>query len=73
MTALLFLLLKCDGYEFSQSYHDFISIAVMQLIIIIINNELQLIPRSQSALPPYPHQTAWPPQASSSIHPTLKR
>src|SRR6218665_3195955 len=22
---------------------------------------------------PYPHQTAWPPQASSSIYPTLKR
>src|SRR6218665_2594074 len=27
---------------------------------------------SPPALPPYPHQTAWPPQASSSIYPTLK-
>ena len=29
--------------------------------------------RSPPALPPYPHQTAWPQQASSSIYPTLKR
>src|SRR6218665_3672224 len=33
----------------------------------------QLIPRSPPALPPYPRQTAWPLQASSSIYPTLKR
>src|SRR6218665_200385 len=31
----------------------------------LINFLLSGIPRSPPALPPYPHQTAWPPQASS--------
>ena len=53
-----------------QTFNSLVNTAEDRLLLLRYS---QIIPRSPPALPPYPHQTAWPPQASSSIYPTLKR
>src|SRR6218665_1005684 len=56
----------------SHTFNSLVNTAEDRLLSSVIRNSYHVL-RPLFPGSPYPHQTAWPPQASSSIYPTLKR